>query len=137
MRRLGTVLAVAMFLDGCAGREAIPDSYDDGGADRRAAASARVRLADSHPAPSDFRRQIDRRLSEILKDPESRRVLYDGAPGGGIVCGLVNAKNSFGGYTGAQPFYAWFVFNGHLVEVEIYPPQALEGARLLRSRATR
>lgn len=44
-----------------------------------------------------------------LKDPESARfgefrAVEDGAKGVVTVCGTVNAKNSFGGYTGMQPF---------------------------------
>ncbi len=46
-------------------------------------------------------------IIKMLKDPESAKfgelaaVKY---PNGVIVCGSVNAKNSFGGYAGASPF---------------------------------
>jgi hypothetical protein len=46
------------------------------------------------------------KLGAQLKDPESAR--FTGlviAPGKGLVCGWVNAKNSYGGYVGYQPFF--------------------------------
>ena len=47
-----------------------------------------------------------------LKDPESAmfklpQVNEDGKPN--IYCGLVNAKNSYGGYTGYEPFVATLI----------------------------
>ncbi|MFJ5503814.1 hypothetical protein ACIPUO_06330 [Pectobacterium carotovorum] len=53
-------------------------------------------------------------LSQYLVDPESAKfkdsIFYPEKDVGytdqsGYVCGLVNAKNSFGGYTGFQPYY--------------------------------
>ncbi|HWV51561.1 hypothetical protein [Pseudorhodoplanes sp.] len=53
------------------------------------------------------------RVTSALKDPESARfteVTYKPAQPNArgeptdVVCGMVNAKNSFGGYTGAKPF---------------------------------
>ncbi len=41
-----------------------------------------------------------------LNDPESARFGRIWTNGGGIVYGSVNAKNQFGGYAGARPF--WF-----------------------------
>jgi hypothetical protein len=49
-----------------------------------------------------------------LKDPDSARFSDLVKTGGGyIVCGKVNAKNGFGGYTGAKSF-AYFVLSKHL-----------------------
>lgn len=48
-------------------------------------------------------------ISRALKDPESARwgdVFVSRKGGEPVVCGHVNARNSFGGYTGAQPFIA-------------------------------
>lgn len=45
----------------------------------------------------------------VLKDPDSARFSSLAAfdKGGQInICGLVNAKNSYGGYTGSSPFHA-------------------------------
>lgn len=78
-------------------------------------------------------------LSHTLKDPESARIEWgmiekgwvkDGAVyGGATVFGYglsarVNAKNSFGGYVGAEPYF--FLFrNGDLVRAQKVDPQGL------------
>jgi hypothetical protein len=46
-------------------------------------------------------------VRQKLKDPESARFKEDDLevmPEQGVVCGKVNAKNGFGGYTGAQEY---------------------------------
>jgi hypothetical protein len=80
---------------------------------------------DGHPftqvdagPPPDRNRVIVEYLSEVLKDPDSARISNIGGPvfmtipgellvrgtyGWGI-CFWVNAKNSYGGYTGSRPF---------------------------------
>ena len=40
----------------------------------------------------------------LLKDPDSAKFGTVVVTDSGIVCGYVNAKNSFGGYTGEKPF---------------------------------
>lgn len=52
-------------------------------------------------------------LKEILKDPESaqfRNVQLKSYAGGAVICGEVNAKNSYGGYIGAEDFMAGTTF---------------------------
>jgi len=53
--------------------------------------------------------QIKKIVADGLIDPESARFsdFYAAADTTGVihVCGEVNAKNRFGGYTGRQPFY--------------------------------
>jgi hypothetical protein len=47
-------------------------------------------------------------VTKSLKDPESARFgrMIGGRTSGGVmVCGYVNAKNSFGGYIGEKPFH--------------------------------
>ena len=63
-----------------------------------------------------------------LRDPQSA-VFRDlsatsnrkisGAPAGLVVCGYVNAKNSFGGYIGEKPFFNFY--GTGLVEIEPTP----------------
>lgn len=71
--------------------------------------------------------QIRQLMHGLLKDPESATYQRVGGPvpgqtqrpmlqGGAIqtgwgFCYLINAKNSYGGYTGAEPYY--FVFRGN------------------------
>lgn len=66
--------------------------------------------------------KADQWLVHYLKDPESRRVewvqsgkawVWGGLVGGGHKFGygssaFVNAKNSFGGYTGSKPYFFFF-----------------------------
>lgn len=59
--------------------------------------------------PADAK-MIKRGLADIMKDPDSVRVgrtLATTTEGHIVVCGYVNGKNSYGGYTGEQPFYGW------------------------------
>ena len=64
---------------------------------------------------AQFRAEIDREVAKTraerlvraqLKDPESAK--FSGVimrPNGLVICGYVNAKNSFGGYTGNKEFF--------------------------------
>lgn len=49
------------------------------------------------------RKGAERAIAEQLRDPDSAKYKYRGA-GGLFVCGEVNAKNSFGAYSGFQTF---------------------------------
>ena len=62
-------------------------------------------------------------ISAQLKDPESARFSVTKATKGpsGLVmaCGLVNAKNSLGGYVGAQPYIAGITTSGRVVPIAV------------------
>lgn len=77
--------------------------------------------------PSDYRKVTDQRLAQELKDPDSRKVQFTATPYGGLVCGMVNAKNSYGGFTGGQPFFAIFDADGNLSNFETYSYSDLNG----------
>ncbi|MDZ5458019.1 hypothetical protein, partial [Azohydromonas lata] len=47
---------------------------------------------------------VEEAIKDILKDPESARFYEVRRFPNGNACGFVNAKNSFGGYVGKQPF---------------------------------
>jgi hypothetical protein len=68
--------------------------------------------------PKNHKVQIDTSFVRTLKDPDSRKITYTGNPYGSLVCGTINARNSYGGYTGPQPFYAYFAPNGQLAELQ-------------------
>lgn len=85
--------------------------------------------ADYGPFPGDFEQIIKTYLAKSLKDPESARYSEFSKPRkehaitnarqklavyGYSACVLVNAKNSYGGYTGDQQY--WFLIrNGEVV----------------------
>jgi hypothetical protein len=48
--------------------------------------------------------QAHERVRDALKDPESARFKSDFIGKEGAVCGLVNAKNSYGGYGGFERY---------------------------------
>lgn len=49
-------------------------------------------------------------VEDKLKDPESARFKWEKWNGGIYYCGMVNAKNSYGGYVGFVPFIAVVAF---------------------------
>jgi hypothetical protein len=81
--------------------------------------------------PSDYQQRLDAVLMRLLKDPASRQVTYTTTPYGSLVCGTVNARNSFGGYTGSQPFVAYFDAQGRLGDFKVYPEKDLKTALLI------
>jgi len=82
------------------------------------------------PRPADYQARIDFVLSRTLKDPDSRRVTFDATPWGSLVCGTVNARNSFGGYTGGQPFVTYFTAQKEMGHFRIYTEKDVQRAKL-------
>lgn len=84
---------------------------------------------DYGPYPMDHKKVIERHLDMVLKDPGSKQIEWLKGPspmynkagpmfGGGIkagyaVCAFVNARNSYGGYTGSK--LSWFLINNDRV----------------------
>lgn len=65
-------------------------------------------------------RQVQDGVLATLKDPDSARfdhIMAAQATSDGMltVCGLVNAKNGFGGYSGNMPFVGFLVEKGFLL----------------------
>jgi hypothetical protein len=56
------------------------------------------------PAKPTLIAQAHERVKDALKDPESARFKSDFIGKEGAVCGLVNAKNSYGGYGGFERY---------------------------------
>lgn len=106
MKRFPLLLLLALLLGGC-----VPTV-------------AELRSADYGPPPEQHHQLFVAAISAALKDPYSAhyqvappshgwRRLSGGIEYGWYVCGLVNAKNSYGGYVGYTP--AWiFVRSGQV-----------------------
>ncbi|WP_395406253.1 hypothetical protein ACHMW6_06160 [Pseudoduganella sp. UC29_106] len=72
-------------------------------------------LADYGPAPKNYKVTVTAHMQMLLKDPDSARYGFyiepvKGYAGrqrvfGWATCVMINAKNSFGGYTGAQQYF--------------------------------
>lgn len=75
---------------------------------------------------------VEKGVRESLKDPDSARfgvklAAIDGK-GSTIVCGMVNAKNSYGGFTGEQPYYGLLTeFGNASKSVQIFSTVAVGG----------
>ncbi len=83
----------------------------------------------------------EKAVNQNLKDPDSSKfsnlVAYQKDPHMIAVCGFVNAKNSYGGYVGATPFFAYvdvgvngkagLYFPGEAVIATAYEPGADPG----------
>ncbi len=108
MRRFACTLAVcsSFALAGCAA----PPTPADWSA---------ARAAPKPTSEDAAQKAVVTYFSGVLKDPDSARYQFMPAVNGiarmgsltmkgWFMCGTINAKNSFGGYTGAQPFLAYF-----------------------------
>jgi hypothetical protein len=92
--RFGFFLPVVLMMAGCAMAPAIPPELE------------------TRPASltSDDIETVKLGLRSALKDPDSARfggmgsASYVRDEASMLVCGWVNGRNSFGGYTGSQPF---------------------------------
>ena len=71
------------------------------------------------PSDKDFINLGESVVKDTLKDPESAQFESFYKASGekdGYVCGYVNAKNSYGGYTGKKPYYVYIeTDNGKLI----------------------
>ena len=90
------VTLIALWLSGCA-----------------APSATELANADYGPYPAEYEQVIKRHLDFVLKDPDSAKINIVKRPSTGwsglggrkygwIVCAEVNAKNSYGGYTGSR-----------------------------------
>lgn len=84
-------------------------------------AYAKVEEIGKAAPPENYRQAVDRRLERMLKDPESRRLEFYPNRVGSLICGNVNAKNSYGGCPGRQEFIATFTSDGQIDKVTIMP----------------
>lgn len=131
--KIFTVLIVALCIGGCVN---VPKSLSQEEIDAR---NKETKLwkktlpvvnADYGSYPDDFEVLIRRYFSKSLKDPESARYSDFSKPikrhfirdektrdvvYGYSVCVSVNAKNSYGGYTGAHDYW-FFIRNGSIVK---------------------
>jgi len=121
MRRSCAVFVV-LTLTACATDPAILRErqrlYDDRAEAKWTELRARLAAVQKIEAPSDAEQKIRAWFSESLKDPMSAQIAY--AKSGGLICGKVNAKNSYGGYVGAKPFGALLNESGRLIHLNIF-----------------
>ena len=66
--------------------------------------SAIAGAAPTKPLTAAHKLQIAKHVKALLKDPDSAKFKWPAPTEFGLYCGWVNAKNSYGGYTGFEPF---------------------------------
>ena len=102
-------LVLAVLLAACLGGCAMPPSQEE------------IAKADYGPFPPAYQEMVKSAFSQMLKDPYSAVYEFHGDPvkgyyvnppikGGGVTYGWcgnvsVNAKNSYGGYTGSEEWF--------------------------------
>ena len=85
--------------------------------------------ADYGPHPSDYEAIIKEYYSSYLFDPYSAvytfrmptkawRSQFSQVQYGWAVCGTINAKNRFGGYVGAKPFYVMIHYGKVIIQFD-------------------
>lgn len=104
--RAAAAVGAASLLAACAGPQA-------GGVGSQTADAPRSVEHEPVTLAPKQRAAIERAVKETLKDPDSAKfgeIRAGKSRTGSInICGLVNAKNGFGGYTGMQAFMATLV----------------------------
>jgi hypothetical protein len=101
--RLISVIAIPVFLAGCAARQPAPQ--------------ADAVLYTPYTLSKAELDEIKKKVSSMMKDPESARFSDISAVRYGNmvdVCGLLNAKNSYGGYVGYHAFFGSLTLPQHL-----------------------
>jgi hypothetical protein len=148
MRRLSpwcvpVTLALGLTIGACANQQGWEQRIAEARArddQRRAAAQAeaaqRREAIRATALPPNYREQIDADFVRTLKDPDSRKIVYQGNPYGSLVCGTVNARNSYGGYVGQQLFSAYFSQAGTLATVLVFSPEEIRAIHQLRATPT-
>lgn len=65
----------------------------------------------ARPLTAQEKAAVEKAVKEKLKDPDSAKFKWpDLVNEKGGYCGLVNARNSYGGYSGFTPFMAFILF---------------------------
>jgi|GEM_PF-4373315 len=101
------------------GHNAIPAFY----AEKLSGQRQQIAMVRQTSLPADYAQRIDAAFVAILKDPDSRKISAMFTPAGSVVCGMINARNSFGGYTGPQPFMGYFDPPGQVIFLQSYSSQ--------------
>lgn len=67
------------------------------------------------PSESDYIALGEKLIRDSLKDPDSAKFdsfFHRSSDSSGYVCGSVNAKNSYGAYSGKSPYYVYIEVEG-------------------------
>lgn len=68
---------------------------------------AYTRLAEGGTLPSNYKNVVESQVRNLFEDPASAKIIIE-PPKGSLICGTVNASDSFGNYVGWKDFYLVF-----------------------------
>lgn len=116
---VGPMLAAVLFLSGCAPNQQMQEAKKRDAEFEMAVKNINLETADVGSNPSDYQPLIEGAIRDQLKDPESAQFTGFTTPRKEVMvdqrkfiygyssCVFVNAKNSYGGYTGKHLYWAF------------------------------
>jgi hypothetical protein len=116
---IGALLAGIFFLSACAPSQEMQEAKKRDAEFEQSVKNINLETADVGSKPTDYQSLVEGAIREQLKDPDSakfsgfttprREVMVDQRKFiyGYSTCVFVNAKNSYGGYTGKQLYWAF------------------------------
>lgn len=126
---LVTILSATVFLTACAPNQKMLDAQKEDAEFATAVKNINLDTADTGKRPNNYQVLVENAIREILKDPESAKFSKFTNPRkevmvenrnfvyGYSTCVFVNAKNSYGGYTGNQLYWA-FIRNDKVLRIQ-------------------
>ncbi|MEX0563093.1 hypothetical protein AB3X30_05505 [Raoultella terrigena] len=124
-----SVAAIAFLLAACGPSKQMQEARKKDAEFSQAVKNINLETADVGSKPSNFQALIESSIREQLKDPDSAKFSGFTEPRKEVMveqrnfvygyssCVFVNAKNSYGGYTGKQLYWA-FIRNGQVLRIK-------------------
>ncbi|WJM80441.1 hypothetical protein [Pectobacterium brasiliense] len=120
---------IAFLLTACAPSQRMQEAQKRDAEFAQSVKNINIETADVGTKPDNFQNLIESAIRENLKDPDSAKFSGFTEPRREVMvenrnfvygyssCVFVNAKNSYGGYTGKQLFWA-FIRNGKVLRIK-------------------
>ncbi|MFK3912046.1 hypothetical protein ACI2JI_08155 [Enterobacter cancerogenus] len=139
-----TILSSTVILSACAPNQKMIDAQKEDDEFSQAVKNINLETADVGTQPNNYQALVESAVREKLKDPDSAKFSNYTNPHkevmvenhkfiyGYSTCVLVNAKNSYGGYTGNQLYWA-FIRNDKVLRIQ--NTSGAYGGLIFRGRA--
>lgn len=139
-----TILSSTVILSACAPNQKMIDAQKEDNEFSQAVKNINLETADVGTQPNNYQALVESAVREKLKDPDSAKFSNFTNPRkevmvenhnfiyGYSTCVLVNAKNSYGGYTGNQLYWV-FIRNDKVLRIQ--NTSGAYGGLIFRGRA--
>lgn len=139
-----TILSSTVILSACAPNQKMIDAQKEDDEFSQAVKNINLETADVGTQPNNYQALVESAVREKLKDPDSAKFSNFTNPRkevmvenhnfiyGYSTCVLVNAKNSYGGYTGNQLYWV-FIRNDKVLRIQ--NTSGAYGGLIFRGRA--